>query len=141
MLTDHQVQLVQSSFAQVVPRALPCVTLFYDKLFEIAPSTRVLFPEDLEAQRAKIVSTLATVVQSLHQLEPLIPTIEGLGERHVAYNVVPEHYGPVGQALLSALEQTLGDAWTDEVRDAWAAAYGALSQVMLRGAARARQAS
>ncbi len=40
------------------------------------------------------------------------------------------HYDSVGAALLWTLEQGLGDAWTAEVKAAWAAAYALLAGVM-----------
>jgi nitric oxide dioxygenase len=45
-----------------------------------------------------------------------------------------EHYATVGAALLWTLERGLGDALTDEGRDAWAATYATLAGVMQRAA-------
>ena len=50
--------------------------------------------------------------------------MQALGRRHAGYGVRPEHYDTVGAALLWTLEQGLGDAFTDDVRAAWAEAYG-----------------
>jgi hemoglobin-like flavoprotein len=57
-----------------------------------------------------------------------------LAKRHVAYGVAPEHYEVVGAALLWTLEKGLGDGFTPEVGAAWAAAYGALSEMMIAAA-------
>src|SRR6516165_10653891 len=46
----------------------------------------------------------------------------------------PEHYALVGSALLWTLEQGLGDEFTPALRAAWAAAYCALSEVMIASA-------
>ena len=46
--------------------------------------------------------------------------------KHVALQVLPEHYPIVGTCLLRAIREVLGAAdRTDEVIEAWAAAYGA----------------
>jgi len=111
MLTNAQIELIQDSFAKVVPRAAAVATLFYDRLFEIRPDFRPLFPEDMETQRGKLVVTLATVVQSLHQLDDVIDEVRNLGKRHVGYRVSNEDYEPVGAALLWTLEQGLGSDW------------------------------
>ena len=50
------------------------------------------------------------------------------------------HYASVGQALLWTLERGLGEAFTPEVRDAWAAAYALLSAAMIEAAAEAGRA-
>ena len=57
-----------------------------------------------------------------------------LARRHVAYGVRPEHYQPVGAALLWTLEQGLGDQFTEETRAAWTHAYGTLAEVMIEAA-------
>jgi hemoglobin-like flavoprotein len=51
-----------------------------------------------------------------------------------------EHYQTVGAALLWTLEQGLGDAFTPDVRDAWATAYELLATVMQMGAIEAQSA-
>jgi hypothetical protein len=39
-MTPDQVKLVQQSFAKVVPISDQAAVIFYDRLFEIAPSVR-----------------------------------------------------------------------------------------------------
>ena len=41
-MTPDQVQLVQQSFAKVVPISELAAVLFYDRLFEVAPSVKSL---------------------------------------------------------------------------------------------------
>jgi hemoglobin-like flavoprotein len=128
-----QIALVQSSFKHVRPIADQAAALFYDRLFMLDPSLRLLFPSDLTEQRRKLMQTLAVVVANLAQLERLLPTIHGLGERHAAYGVEPEHYEIVGEALLWTLEQGLGKLWTPELAEAWAEAYGVVAEAMQAG--------
>jgi nitric oxide dioxygenase len=47
--------------------------------------------------------------------------------------VHPEHFDLVGEALLWTLEQGLGEAFTPEVHEAWAAAFGVIARAMLIG--------
>ena len=60
-----------------------------------------------------------------------------LGKRHASYGVRPEHYEPVGAALLWTLEQGLGPDFTPPVKEAWTSAYLLLSGVMQDAAAMA----
>jgi hypothetical protein len=46
-MTPEQVTLVQQSFAQVAPIADQAAAMFYDRLFEIAPAVKPLFPSDM----------------------------------------------------------------------------------------------
>lgn len=68
-------------------------------------------------------------------MEAILPAVEDLGRRHVAYGVKDAHYDPVGAALLWTLEQGLGDAFTPPVRDAWTQTYVTLAGAMKQAAA------
>jgi hemoglobin-like flavoprotein len=76
----------------------------------------------------------------LDRIEELVPTIADLGRRHVGYGVTDAHYDSVGAALLWTIEQGLGNAWTAELKAAWAAAYDLLAGVM-RDATKAASAA
>jgi hemoglobin-like flavoprotein len=130
-MTSEQVQLVQQSFAKVAPISEQAATIFYDRLFEVAPSVRVMFPDDMKEQRKKLMATLAVVVGGLSNLEAVLPAASALAKRHVSYGAKPEHYPVVGGALLFTLEKGLGDGWTPPVAAAWTAAYGTLSTYMI----------
>jgi hemoglobin-like flavoprotein len=130
-MTHDQVKLVQESFAKVAPISETAAGLFYDRLFEIAPSVRAMFPTDMTEQRKKLMATLAVVVNGLSNLESILPAASALAKRHVSYGAKPAHYPVVGAALLWTLEKGLGDAWTPVVAEAWTAAYGTLSGYMI----------
>ena len=134
MVTPEQIKLVQDSFALVAPIADDAATLFYGRLFEIAPEVQPLFGGDMTAQGRKLMQTLGVVVAGLDDLEELLPVAGALAVRHVGYGVEPEHYAPVGASLLWALEQGLGDGFTAAVAEAWATAYGLLSNAMIEAA-------
>lgn len=130
-MTSDQVNLVQHSFAKVVPVADQAATLFYERLFETTPAVKPLFHGDMIEQRRKLVATVAAVVAELGNLEAVLPAASALAKRHVGYGVKPEHYESVGSALLWTLERCLSDAWTRELASAWSAAYGTLSGFMI----------
>ncbi|MGE0563442.1 MAG: globin family protein [Pseudolabrys sp.] len=134
-MTPEQVTLVQDSFKKVVPIAGTAADLFYDRLFAIAPEVRPLFPDDLAEQKKKLIAMLATAVNNLHQVGTIVPAVEDLGKRHVAYGVTDKHYEPVGAALLWTLEQGLGTDFTPPVKAAWTEAYMTLAGVMKKAAA------
>jgi hemoglobin-like flavoprotein len=133
-MTPEQVAQVQASFAKVVPIANQAAALFYGRLFETAPQVRPLFRGDMESQGEKLMAAIATVVENLATIDAIVPTVQELAKRHVAYGAIPAHYEVVGATLLWTLEQGLGAEFTPAVRDAWAAAYGDLSAVMIAAA-------
>jgi hemoglobin-like flavoprotein len=130
-MTPDQVKLVQDSFAKVVPISEAAAVLFYDRLFEIAPQVKAMFPADMTEQRRKLMVMLAAVVNGLGNLPSILPAASALATRHVAYGAKAEHYPVVGAALLWTLEKGLGDSWTPELAEAWTAAYGTLSGFMI----------
>jgi hemoglobin-like flavoprotein len=133
MSPEHSA-IVQRTWEQVATQADHAAGLFYERLFEIDPTTRSLFQSvDLSEQRRKIISALATVVRGLDRLEELVPSMRALGRRHAGFGVKDEQYESVGNALLWMLEKTLGADWTPVARAAWADAYGLLAQVMREG--------
>jgi hemoglobin-like flavoprotein len=131
-MTPHQQNLIKESFGMVAPIADQAATIFYARLFELDPSLQPLFAHtDMAAQRKNLMQTLAVVVKSIDKLDTIVPAVQALGARHAGYGVTPQMFGTVGQALIDTLGVGLGDAFTSECRDAWLAAYGILSSVMI----------
>src|SRR3954466_2201936 len=98
-MTPDQISLVQRSWIQLLPIADEAASLFYRRLFELDPSLRELFPEDLTEQRTKLMQAIPTGVPSLDRLERVAPAISALGRRHAGYGVLDHHYDTVGEAL------------------------------------------
>jgi nitric oxide dioxygenase len=123
--------LVQDSFAAIVPKRDEIARSFYDNLFVIDPGLRPMFPADLSDQGKKLMQVLTVVVRSLENLEPLLPSIDDMARRHVAYGVKDDHYAIVGQALIRTLRHGCGPAFTAETEEAWRLAYTILSTRMI----------
>lgn len=136
-MTPAQVELIRSSWAQVVPISDKAAELFYGKLFELDPSVRPLFKGDMAEQGQKLMRMISTAVNGLDRLDAIVPAVQQLGVRHIAYGVTDDHYDTVGAALLWTLETGLGDAFTDETKEAWATVYGILADTMKTAAAEA----
>ncbi|MBZ0287084.1 MAG: hemin receptor [Anaerolineae bacterium] len=133
-MTDEQIELVQMTFKRVAPIADTAAALFYARLFELDPSLRPLFRSDMKEQGRKLMQMLSVAVNGLDRLDMIVPAVNDLGRRHVGYGVKAEHYATVGEALLWTLETALLDAFTAEVRDAWATVYGVLADAAIQGA-------
>jgi nitric oxide dioxygenase len=130
-MTPDQIKLVQQSFAKVAPISDQAAIIFYNRLFEVAPQVKAMFPENMTEQRKKLMATLAVVVNGLSDLPSILPAASALAIRHVSYGARREHYPVVGATLLYTLEKGLGEAWTPEVAAAWTAAYETLSNYMM----------
>ncbi len=130
-LTLEQKELVRSTWAMVVPISDDAASLFYNRLFELDPSTRPLFSHaNMAEQGKKLMQMIQVAVANLDNLEKVQSAVEHLGRRHVDYGVKEEHYDSVGAALLWTLEQGLGEQFTPEAKEAWAETYGLLATIM-----------
>lgn len=139
-MTPQQIALVKDSFAKVLPIKEVAAAAFYDRLFTVDPALRPLFKGDMQAQGAKLMMAIGTVVASLDRLEAILPTVQQMARRHVGYGVQDSHYATVGGALLDTLASAFGNDFTPELRDAWATAYGTLSGAMIEAAKTAQAA-
>lgn len=134
------IEVLETSFEEIAPRGEAFVAAFYERLFAEFPQTRAFFTTtDMKEQKKKLLGALLLVIQNLRKPEALAPALQGLGQRHTAYGVRPEHYPVVGAVLLATFADFLGECWTPERRDAWTQAYQAVSALMLQGASEPAQ--
>ena len=129
-MTPKQIGLIGVTWDKVLPIADTAAELFYGKLFELDPELKPLFKGDLKEQGKKLMTMIDTVVKSLDNLDAVVPAAQESGVRHAGYGVKDEDYNTVAEALLWTLGQGLGDDFTDEVKEAWTAAYVVLSTTM-----------
>lgn len=139
-MTPQQIALVQTSWKKVMPIKEKAAELFYAKLFEMDPALKPIFKGDIVVQGRKLMGMINTVVIKLDQLGEIVPAVQDLGKRHVAYGVKDKDYTTVAGALLWTLGTGLGDAFTDEVKEAWTKAYTILSSAMKDAAGNAATA-
>ena len=130
-----KVSILQSSFEKITPQADAFVDSFYSNLFSMYPSAKPLFEHTkMGMQKKMLLDSLVLTVNNLDNPDVLTKKLQGLGARHVKYGALPEHYPLVGNALLTTFEQYLADDWTEDVKQAWVEAYGAITDLMLSGA-------
>ena len=126
----EDIELVRRSHAQLRD-ATAFGRRFYALLFELQPQARRLFPADMEAQVRKLTDMVDAIVRGLDRPEELRATFTALGQRHASYGVGEADYDDVGAALFKSLRETLGDAFTPEVEQAWGAVYGDMAEIMI----------
>jgi hemoglobin-like flavoprotein len=133
-MNEQVISDVQSSWKVVAGIAPQAASLFYANLFEADPKLKPLFKGNMEDQGKKLMQMIGAAVGKLTDLESLVPILQSLAKRHVAYGVKEEHYRTVGAALLKTLGQGLGAAFTPQVKASWSEVYGVMSTVMITAA-------
>jgi hemoglobin-like flavoprotein len=132
-LTTRQIEIIQSAIPTITSNAEGVATAFYAQLFALDPSLRPMFRGDMAEQGRKLMTMLGTALNNVERLDSLLPALQNMGRRHVAYGVEKHHYGVVGQALINTLEMAFGAAFTPEARAAWVTLYGALVEAITNG--------
>jgi hypothetical protein len=121
-----------------------------DRIFEIAPTALDMysFAENFAADSDELYhcqrfltharGVIDMLDAALNMMGPDVVPLQmilfELGSRHVAYGVLPAHYGIVGEALLYTLATALGDKWTPHVKRGWASIFRFISTAMMEGA-------
>ncbi|WRH66560.1 MAG: pentapeptide repeat-containing protein [Planktothrix sp. GU0601_MAG3] len=132
---NSRIELIETSFEKIKPRAVEFVASFYENLFEVYPETQRLFEKtDMDKQGKKLLSSLILLVGGLRTPEALIPVLKDLGARHKGYGIITEYYPLVGEILLKTFADYLQEDWTPQVAQAWLEIYTKTSQLMLEGA-------
>lgn len=129
------VRLISGTWAQAEPYLPEMSQTFYGLLFTLAPDVRELFPVNVEVRRGKVMRAIARVVQLVDRPEDLVPFLNQLGRDYRKYGVQSRHYEAMGTAMLAALRDQLGPAWTPEVELAWAEGYTIVARSMQEAAA------
>jgi hemoglobin-like flavoprotein len=138
-VTPEELTGVEADLEIVLAHADQFATAFYASMFELAPHARALFPDDLAAQRTKLVDELSVLVQAVTEthdregLHAFVTRGRELGARHVGYGVQRDDYDVMGRALLAALATVLAP-WDEARRGAWTKLYRLITDVMCEGA-------
>lgn len=130
-LTAERIALIRQTFNDLGPEMVDASQRFYELLFEIAPELRAMFRTDIESQGMRFMTTLGLILDDIDNPEALRPHLERLAKGHAVLGVKPEHFVPMGTALVQTMEETLGDGFPPEARAAWEEAYNHIASEMI----------
>ena len=133
------VAALRASWAKAAGLGDQVAAYFYATLFSLDPGLRGLFATNMGGQRDRLLSALGHIVSHVDDTDRLVTFVEQLGRDHRRFEVRPQDYPTVGQALLHTLAHGLGSDWTEQLEADWTEAYTIVSGVMTRAAAAAEQ--
>jgi nitric oxide dioxygenase len=135
MITAAQRAIVSSTVPLLEQGGEALTTHFYKMLLAEHPEVRPFFNETHQAkgdQPRALANSVLMYAKNIDRLEAMGPLATQIVNKHVALQVMPEHYPIVGGCLLRAIRDVLGaEVATDEVIDAWCAAYGQLADILI----------
>ncbi|MCH7322135.1 NO-inducible flavohemoprotein [Solibacillus sp. MA9] len=134
MLDQHTIDVIKSTVPVLEVHGVTITKTFYHNLFRDNPTLLNIFNHTNQSkgrQQTALANTVYAAAQHIDNLEPIVPVVVQIAHKHVSLGVLPEHYPIVGQYLLGAIKEVLGDAATDEIIDAWAKAYGVIADIFI----------
>ncbi|MES1954190.1 bifunctional nitric oxide dioxygenase/dihydropteridine reductase 2 [Salinisphaera hydrothermalis EPR70] len=134
MLSDRQKALIKETVPVLQEHGETLTRHMYERMFKHNPEVRDYFnpAHQVEgSQQRALAGAIVAYAQHIDQLEALGDAVELIAQKHVSLTIRPEHYPIVGENLLASIREVLGEAATDEILDAWGAAYGQLAEIFI----------
>jgi nitric oxide dioxygenase len=69
-------------------------------------------------QQTALANAVLAAAKYIDNLEVIVPVVKQIAQKHRSLAVKPEHYPIVGEHLLGAIKEVLGDAATDDIINA-----------------------
>jgi len=134
MLSPKTIQVIKSTVPVLEVHGTAITKRFYEMLFTKHPELLNIFNHANQKQgRQQTALANAVYAAALHieNLEAILPVVKQIGHKHRSLGIKAEHYPIVGENLLAAIKDVLGDAATDEIIQAWAEAYGVIADAFI----------
>jgi nitric oxide dioxygenase len=133
-LSATTIALVKATVPALEAHGLTVTQRMYERLFQ-DDTMRDLFNQSHHGETGSQPKALANAVmayaRNIDNLGVLGSAVERIVQKHVALNILPEHYPFVATALLGAIRDVLGEAATDDIVTAWGEAYWFLAELLI----------
>lgn len=134
-LSEATLHWIRASVPILESRGVELTQLFYERMFRENPEVKAFFNPAHQvagSQPRALAGAICAFARHVENPEALTSALERIAHKHVSLQVLPEHYPIVGQNLLAAIKELLGDAATPELISAWGEAYGLLAGILIQ---------
>src|SRR4051812_17992146 len=134
MLSEKTIEIVKSTVPVLEKYGKDITTRFYELMFSKHPELLNIFNHANQRQgrqQTALANAVYAAAANIDNLGAIIPVVKQIGQKHRALGVLPEHYPIVGENLLAAIKDVLGEAATDDIINAWAEAYGVIADAFI----------
>ncbi|KAG1245356.1 hypothetical protein G6F65_021275 [Rhizopus arrhizus] len=139
MLSPQIRALVKATAPVLKTHGVALTRHFYARMFDHNPELKHVFNQAHQAggqQQLALAGAVTAYAEHIDDPSVLMPVVTRIVHKHVSLGIRPEHYAIVGKHLLASIREVLGEAATDELVDAWGAAYGQLADLLIAEEAR-----
>ena len=134
MLNQNTIDVVKSTAPVLQQHGETLTKHFYQRMFSHNPEVGPFFNQANQAegtQQRALAGAICAYAANIDNLEVLGGAVELIANKHASLMIKPEHYPIVGENLLASIKEVLGDGATDDVINAWAEAYGFLTDILV----------
>ncbi|MEK9198553.1 NO-inducible flavohemoprotein [Ureibacillus sp. 179-F W5.1 NHS] len=134
MLSQQTIDIIKSTVPVLEQHGVTITKTFYKNLFEKHPELLNYFNHANQVrgrQQTALANTVYAAAAHIDNLQAIVPAVMQIAHKHRGLGILPEHYPIVGENLLAAIKEVLGDAATDAIINAWAEAYGVIADVFI----------
>lgn len=140
-MNDEDMAIVKSCVPILEQGGEALTTHFYNLMLGEQSIVRPFFNPTHQIEKSQpraLAFSVLCVAKHIDNLGPVLASpfgkqlIDTIVKKHLAVQVMPEHYPIVGKYLLRAIREVLGpEVATDRVIDAWGKAYGVLADLLI----------
>lgn len=134
MISSNTINIVKSTAPVLAEHGEAITQVFYKRLFIRHPEMKNIFNmthQKKGTQPKVLANAIFMYAQYIDQLEVLGSAVESIAQKHASLTITPEMYPIVGENLLAAIGEVLGEAATPEIVSAWTEAYQALADILI----------
>ena len=135
MLTPRQIELIKATVPVLREHGVALTSHFYKRMLNGNPELKNVFNQSHQAlgrQQKALAGAVLAYAENIENPGVLIGAVKHIAAKHCTVGIRAEHYPIVGKHLLASIREVLGEAATDELIDAWAAAYGMLADLLIQ---------
>lgn len=134
MLSLQARPYIEASVPVLREHGVTITTTFYRNMFNEHPELTNIFNMGNQAngsQQQSLAAAVFAYAANFDKPDALTPVVNRIVHKHASVGIKAEHYPIVGRHLLGAIQETLGDAATPQLLDAWGEAYGLLADALI----------
>ena len=134
MLSQQTIDIVKSTVPVLEEYGTAITKTFYKNMFAAHPELLNIFNQanqEQGRQQTALANTVLAAAKYIDNLEVIVPVVKQIAQKHRSLAVKAEHYPIVGENLLKAIKEVLGDAATDDIINAWGEAYGVIADAFI----------
>lgn len=134
MLKEESKRLVKATVPILAAHGETITKHFYKRMFHHHPELLNVFNptnQKIGRQPQALANSIYAAAQHIDNLEAILPVVKRIAHKHRSLNIKPEQYPIVGENLLAAMKEVLGEAASDDVIEAWREAYEIIAGVFI----------